>query len=203
MGKYQLADVGVDPIANPLPTEGRRLPWFWILMLAALFGCGLTFGLSRLKPAQAEGPSNKVGPTQTRVVEVSSATRTPTASPTPTITPTQASTQTPWVVTREVVHNNQVIQITIQTVIVDHQVVVPQDHAVIVTVKVPWVITQVCQITTTPLPSYTPYPTSTSGPTQTPWIITATPGETNTATLAPPPTETPTITATPTETSTP
>jgi hypothetical protein len=205
MGKYQIAEVGVDPIANPLPKERRRLPWFWILMFAALLGCGVTFGITRLS-AQA-GSASKAQPTPSRtyVVEISSLTNTPTPSATPTVTPTLASTQTPWIVTRditrEVAHDVEVIRITIQ--MVDRQVVVAQDRAVIVTGKVPWVITQIAVITTTPLPTYTPYPTYTRDPSQTPWVITATPSETPTPSSTPyyePVTNTPT--ATPTETAT-
>jgi hypothetical protein len=106
-----------------------------------------------------------------------------------------------------VVVNREIPVITV--VMVDKQIVVPQDRAVIVTVKVPWVITQIVhqQITTTPLPTYTPYPTYTPEPSQTPWVITATPTETPTPSLTPyyePVTDTPTPTepATPTETPT-
>lgn len=229
MGKYQMAEVGVDPITNPLPKDRKRLPWFWILLLAAVIGCGVTFGITRLS-AQA-GTAKKAQqplPTQTRVVEVSRLTSTPGvkttpgASPTPTVTVTPDSSQTPWVITRDVVRNVnvEVIKITIQ--VVDRQVIVPQEKAVIVTVKVPWVITQIAVITTTPLPSYTPrptytpyhtqtrypthtpyptytdVPTGTQEPSQTPWVITAVP------TTTPTPTETATKTATaaPTETKT-
>jgi hypothetical protein len=205
MGRYHFSAPGVNPIDNPIKRK-RGKPWFWILLLAGLIGCGTTFGVTRLS-AKADGTS-KVGPTATRtyIVEVSSITDTPTptpgASPTPTVTATPASTQTPWVITQVVDRQVEIIRITVM--VVDKQVVVPQDRAVIVTVKVPWVITQVVpvEITTTPLPTYTPYPTLTKGPSQTPWVITATLTMTPTPSSTPyyePVTETPTATMTPTQ----
>jgi hypothetical protein len=205
MGRYHFAAPGVNPIDNPIKRK-RGKPWIWILLLAALIGCGATFGVTRLS-AQADGTS-KVGPTATRtyIVEVSSVTRTPTPnlvqSPTPTVTETPSSTQTPWVITQIVERNVEVMRITVM--VVDKQVVVPQDRAVIVTVRVPWVITQIVpvEITTTPLPTYTPYPTLTKGPSQTPWVITATLTDTPTPSSTPyyePVTETPTATITSTQ----
>jgi hypothetical protein len=202
MGKYHFAAPGTNPIDNPILRK-RGKPWFWILLLAALIGCGVTFGVTRLS---AQADSSKADATPTYVVEVSSATRTPTpgASRTATVSGTPASTQTPWIITQVVERNVEVIRITVM--VVDKQVIVPQDRAVIVTVKVPWVITLMVpvEVTTTPLPTYTPrptytpYPTQTKGPSQTPWVITATLMETATSTATSSPTEpmTPTETVT-------
>lgn len=169
MTRYRLAEPGVDPLADPLPLERRRFSLLWIsgVLLVVVIAVGL---LTRTQRASG-APS---APTQAK----STATRQvnmPTVTPTPSQQPTQISaTQTARVVT--VIHEYQVYVNKEITKVVERE----REVTRVVELRWPVPVTQIVVITATP------------GPSQTPWVVTATPIPTMTRT----PTVTPTTTQT-------
>lgn len=188
--EYQGAEPGYDPIdAEAIKTNRRGCggPFLWLIILGIVV-TGVMYFRDRNKAEQARIEA------AARATEKAAWTATPTITGTPTETPTPTATRTPRPATSQpTITGTPYTPTPTETGTATPQPqIIYRDRTIVITVEVPYVITQVYYQTVIHTvivtATMTPFPTMTATITETPTpTATATPTETPIETFTPTP----------------